>query len=200
MDINGFVLAGGASSRMGRDKSRIELDGISLAERARKTLSSICESVREVRSEASDDPSILPDIKPLSNGEHASIVGVYSALSYSGSEWTAILACDLPFVSARLLNLLASKAKAVPEGCCAIVPMQKDGKWQPLCALYKTEPYLSVVESATENGSLSLVGLLEPIATHFVEFRELQNLPNSEQFFFNVNTPTDLQRARSLIR
>ena len=200
MDIDGFVLAGGASSRMGRDKSRLEFDGISLANRARYTLGSICESVREVRSEVSDDPSVLPDVKSLPNGEHASIIGVHSALSYSRSEWTAILACDLPFVSTGLLEFLASKAMCVTDECAAIAPVQEDGKWQPLCALYRTKDCLPAVESAIDGGSLSLFGLLEKLETHFVEYSEYRNLSNSEYFFFNVNTPTDLEQARSLIR
>lgn len=48
MDIDGFVLTGGASSRMGGNKSVLAINGISLAERARHTLSWICDSVLEI--------------------------------------------------------------------------------------------------------------------------------------------------------
>jgi molybdopterin-guanine dinucleotide biosynthesis protein A len=60
--------------------------------------------------------------------------GLHAAVAYSRSEWALVLACDYPFVTSDLLTLLAGFAS---KECDAVVPVQPDGRLQPLCALYR---------------------------------------------------------------
>lgn len=197
--IDGFVLTGGASSRMGTDKAHLKIDGVSLADRALKTLASVCHNVQSVGNGSDGDRLSLPDLKVLPDGDRAAIVGVHSALTYSKSEWTAILACDLPFASTKLFEFLISLTTAASDSTAAIVPVQEDGKWQPLCALYRTHTCLPAVESAIDRGDLGLFRLLENIETHFTEYRMFQHLRGAENFFLNLNTNADLERARGIL-
>lgn len=205
VDIEGYILAGGASSRMGRPKSELVLGSLSLLERAASTMSLLTrECVAVVGNEISSDAckTEFKTIKDLvsepverDHDRRAPIYGLFTALSVAGSEWIAVLAVDLPFVSGDLLALLASMRG---EGTNAIVPVQIDGRLQPLCAIYRREVCLKAARMAIEGGELSLHKLLGALRVRRVEPYELADLQNADNFFLNVNTPQDLERARQI--
>ena len=101
---------------------------------------------------------------------------------------------DLPFVTADLFRrLLALRQEAVPD---AIVPLQSDGIPQPLCALYRTATCLQLARQAIAAGAHSPRALLDQVATRYVEFQTLADLPRAAHFFFNVNTPENFAEAQ----
>ena len=193
-EVDGFVLAGGASSRMGKNKAHLKLGGKTFLERAALSLSAI--KPRRIflvgnftNENKAADIEILPDV--FKSGTPASIIGLHTALFHAETEWIAVLACDLPFASSSLFKRLT---EFVQDEFEAIVPLQKDERAQPLCALYR-KTCLSRVEAALASNEWSLKKLLEKLETRFVRFEEIRDLPNAENFFFNVNTPADLARA-----
>ena len=199
--IEGFVLAGGASSRMGRDKALITVGGKKLFERAAAAMSKICRprvslvggngTRLAVRTEL--DIAVLPDlIIEGGNLPQAPIVGLFTALTYAKTPWIAILACDLPFVTKDLMTRLAGYCS---DEFDAIVPVQPDGKLQPLCAIYRRERCLPVAEDMIEKGDLKMRALVSSLHTRFVDFGELADLSGSANFFFNVNKPEDHESA-----
>ena len=193
-EVDGFVLAGGASSRMGKNKAHLKLGGETFVQRAALSLSAI--KPRRIflvgnftNENKATEIEILPDV--FKSGSRASIIGLHTALFHAETEWIAILACDLPFASGELLKRLAEFVKDEFE---AIVPLQKDERAQPLCALYR-KTCLPKAEAALASNEWSLKKLLEKLETRFVRFEEIDDLPNAENFFFNVNTPEDFARA-----
>jgi molybdopterin-guanine dinucleotide biosynthesis protein A len=194
--VDGYVLTGGASTRMGRDKSRLDFGGETLAERATRTLAAVCSNVFTVGGEPVRDIPLVEDEFELSfPGQKAAIAGLVSALKHSQTEWTAILACDLPFVTSALFRLLISKTSAAPKKASVIVPVQSDDKLQPLCAVYRTAVSLSEAIAAVSIGNFKIRKLVERLDPVTIEFNELAVLCETKDPFVNINTPEDFQKA-----
>ena len=195
---DGFVLIGGASSRMGRDKGQMSIGGRKLFERSAAALSSIClNNVTLVgKPDFAHSFPVIPDVN-IDSTPHsrASIYGLYTALVFAKTPWIAVLACDLPFVTGALITRLAGYCSNEFD---AIVPVQPDTKSQPLCAFYRREGCLPVVEALVGKGELKIRGLLSSISTRFVEFDEIAALDGSADFFLNVNKPEDYQAAAAI--
>jgi molybdopterin-guanine dinucleotide biosynthesis protein A len=173
--LQGFILAGGQSSRMGTDKSQLRLENQTFTERIHQTLLEIADSVTVVRAEQ--------DVYP----GWGALGGVHAALAACTSEWAIIVACDLPFVTSELFEYLASLRKHHE----AVAPLQSDGRPQPLAALYRIEPCLARATQLIETGHRRPLHLLELVNTRWVPFTELTNLTQAERFFVNINTPDD---------
>ena len=193
-EVDGFVLAGGASSRMGKNKAHLKLGGKTFVERAALSFSAIePRRIFLVGNFTNENKAagieILPDV--FKSDSRASIIGLHTALFHAETEWIAVLASDLPFASGALFKRLTEFVKDEFE---AIVPLQKDERAQPLCALYR-KTCLSKIEAALASNEWSLKKLIEKLETRFVRFEEIDDLPNAENLFFNVNTPADFARA-----
>src|SRR4051794_16791944 len=111
VDLNGFIIAGGEASRMGRRKDLLTIGGRSFIFRASKALMPVTGGrvaiIGNIESGECERLGlrIIPDIEadqPEILSRRGSIIGVHTALFYSNSTWAAILACDLPFVSPSL--------------------------------------------------------------------------------------------------
>jgi molybdopterin-guanine dinucleotide biosynthesis protein A len=192
LEVEGFILAGGASSRMGTDKALLELDGLNFVERISRTLASITTRASLVggveRGAVWPGLPVVPDI----HVRWGALGGLHAALKVAGAEWAAVVACDLPFVTGELFVRLAS----LRENFDAVVPLQSDGRLQPLCALYRVSAALPRVEELIANGERRPRALLNLIQTRIVAFQELKDLPGADSFFLNVNTPEDYAHAR----
>lgn len=207
--IEGFILAGGASKRMGRDKARLRFRDKTFIEHATDALGeitngkiSIVGSLQFDNSEINHFSSeikklpVISDIKVKKSP--AALVGLHSALAHAESDWIIVVACDLPFASKELFKHLA--AFTGDENFDAVVPLQPDGRAQPLCAFYKRASCLPQIEELLRGEDLSLRNLLDRINTRFVEFSDFARLPNSDLFFLNINTPEDYRAAQQIPR
>lgn len=192
MQIEGFILVGGASSRMGRDKARLILQGRSFVERIGEALGRIAGRVNLVGAKSIDSSFKIGSVPDVYEGWGA-LGGLHAALFACRAEWTLIVACDLPFVTDELLERLAS----FRAGTDAVVPLQPDGRMQPLCALYRTEVCRESARSLIEQGERRPRALVQVVSTRLVRWEELEDLPGAQLFFENVNTPEDYQSARA---
>lgn len=201
-EIEGFILAGGASSRMGNDKAFLRLGGKTFIERAAAALQSISQRQYVIGDVLPDDLflPVLPDFYQIGETEkRASIIGLHSALTYSKTNWTAVLACDLPFVTNELIKRLAALGEVNnPNNSAAIAPLQPDGRIQPLCAFYKREICLPIIEKMLAAGNFRLQEIFTQVNSRLINFSEIADLQNAENFFFNVNTPEDFHRANDI--
>ncbi|HEY0080011.1 MAG TPA: molybdenum cofactor guanylyltransferase [Pyrinomonadaceae bacterium] len=196
-EIEGFILAGGASSRMGTDKARLPLDGRSLVERVAGALSRVVGRVSVVSSKADAGAWGLPVVADIHEGCGA-LGGIHAALAHAEASWAAIVSCDLPFVTGELfarLKALRETEEAGGDAFDAVAPLQPDGRAQPLCALYARRPALEEAERLLRSGELRPRVLLARLRTRWVEPAELADLPNAALFFLNVNTPEDYADA-----
>lgn len=182
---------------MGEDKYSLVLNGKTFLEIALETLQNFGD-VTVVVSEQTGKIENFPIIRDIYKNRGA-LSGIHSALTNSRSDWTMILACDYPFVTIELIRFLTNFAQ-IENDFDAFAPIQADGKIQPLCAVYKTETCRNVLIEMLENEDekYSVRDFLNQVKTRYVEFSEIEHLPNSENFFFNVNTPEDFLLATKL--
>jgi molybdopterin-guanine dinucleotide biosynthesis protein A len=197
--VEGFILAGGASRRMGVPKADLHLGGMSLAERSTRTLGAVCDKIFIVGYGGAGNIEVLKDVHPPNVGNHrASLVGLYSALVNCRAPLAAVLACDLPFVSDELFGRLKEIALDDPNSA-AVVPVQPDGRLQPLCAIYRAGVCLPTIRAALDSGDWRLQETVGRLKIQKVDFLEIAGLAGAKNFFFNVNTPADYETATRLI-
>src|SRR5688500_14332776 len=115
-----FILAGGASRRMGTDKSQLRIERQTFTERIAETLLNVTDSVTIVGGNG------IPDRYP----QWGALGGLHAALTACNRKWAIVVACDLPFVTPELFFYLADQRMDHD----AIVPVQKDDRPQPLSA------------------------------------------------------------------
>jgi len=206
VSIETFILVGGRSTRFGSNKAVAELNGQSILEKMATAVRTALPDSR-IRLIAANDSQFsgaasltmsLPTVFDLHEGR-GPIGGLQTALSYAESDWALALACDQPLLSAELIVRLAYM---IADEFDEIVPVQPDGKMQPLCALYRTKTCLAIIEELLlpNRPAPPLRAIFEKVRTREVLFKEISDLPGSEHFFLNMNTPDDLQRATRLAR
>jgi len=194
-DVEGFILVGGASSRMGSDKAHLEFAGRTGVELIAAALRPNVGTVRLVGSRGEAGLSPLQNVPDL-HARWGALGGIQAALHACQTPWAAIVACDLPFVTDKLFTRLRQFAQ---EPFDAVVPIQPDGRQQPLCAFYRRESCLAATDRLIASDEHTPRALLASVPTRWVKFSELADLPNAEHFFFNVNTPPDHERAMSIL-
>ena len=154
-------------------------------------LRAVAPRVSVVSSRAGAESHGLPVLEDLRVGLGA-LGGLHAAFTSCRAEWAAVVACDLPFVTGELLARLASMRSDETD---AVVPVQEDGRLQPLCALYRARVCVGQVSEMIRAGELRPRVLFSLSRARLVAFEELRDLEGSRRFFVNVNTPEDYARA-----
>lgn len=192
--ISVYIQAGGHSSRMGQNKALLPLGDTTCIER----VLAVAKQVSPLVVVVTNDPplyeflgcplisDVYPGLGPLS--------GIHAALTHCQTDWTFILGCDLPFVTAELLRYLMAQAVHFD----VLVPRSQDGRLQPLCALY-ARTCLGQVTRLIEVKELAPRALFPRVRTRVVEWAEISSLPGAPLFFFDMNTPESYQQARALL-
>ncbi len=190
-DVTAFILAGGKSARMGRDKAFVEFEGETLLARMLGLGRSVTLDVRIVgdakkfASFASVVEDIFQDRGPLG--------GIHAALRASHTDLNLTLAVDMPFVSTTFLKYLVSQARST-LGAAVIVPRTGE-RWQPLCAVYRRE-FADAAETALLAGQNKIDLLFTAIKTRVIEEQELKRDGFSLDLFRNLNTPEELEAGQ----
>ncbi|HEV7903395.1 MAG TPA: molybdenum cofactor guanylyltransferase [Pyrinomonadaceae bacterium] len=192
-EIEGFILTGGASSRMGTDKARLSLGGLTFIERIAGALRSATPRISVVSARQESFNLELPVVADI-HRDCGALGGLHAALRACRAPWALIVSCDLPFVTGELFARLGEFRNE--ETTDAVAPLQTDNRPQPLCALYSPARCLERVEKLLQEGERRPRVLLRQVRTRWVEHAELSDLRDAELFFLNVNTPEDYRRAR----
>jgi molybdopterin-guanine dinucleotide biosynthesis protein A len=183
--VTAILLGGEASKRMGQDKSRIVIDGLTLAVRTGRLLSLVVETVVEVGPGVSGLPAILE--QPRGEGPLVAIAAGCRALRDQGHNGAAlVIACDRPFISERLLRFLAEWDS---EG--SVVPVVR-GRPQPLCARWGAQD-LNGAQDLVNREVRSLHHLSTQPDVAYLNESVWGHLAN-ERDFSDVDSPDDLYR------
>ena len=194
-NVVGYVLAGGQSLRMGKDKALLPWGEKTLLDHALSRL-------REATSRA---PAILtgpeprysdrgapvfPDVVP----EAGALGGVLTGLERlpPDADFGLFLAVDLPFVPVELLRLLVSRAEA---GIDAVVAFSPSGP-EPLCAVY-ARTAIEAVRRSVEAGELKMTSFWTALCVHALYEAALAELGDPATLFRNLNTPAEYLALRS---
>jgi molybdopterin-guanine dinucleotide biosynthesis protein A len=189
----GFVTAGGKSSRMGRNKAWLELGGRPLVGRAIDSLKPVCPLIAIIANEPGFDGLGLPVFADEAPGT-GPLEAIRTAIRYSPTPFVMLVGCDLPFITSALLRFLLE----MPGDWDAIVPLDRDRRVEPLCAVYSTR-LAPVVTELIDRGARKGSSLIEVARTRSVGFDEISHLDGSGHFFDNINTPDDYRRAVGMV-
>lgn len=187
--FTGIVLAGGRSTRMGRDKASIDLGGRTLLARA-----------VEIIRRAGGTPVVVSPPRPDLDRLGVRLLddegmGPLQALrmGLGAAEGPAFaLACDLPLLPPEVVSFLVEGLSSSQ----AVVPRAL-GKLQVLAAAYG-EMTVAAFDAALAAGETSVHGAVAALSPRVVELEELAAW-GDERMFLNVNTPDDLRRAAELL-
>lgn len=181
----GFVLAGGRSSRMGRNKALLpetpveKPSGLSLIERICRRVAAVTQPVTIIGATEiyqglgfPVEPDIHPGCGPLS--------GIETALTITSADWNLVVACDMPLASP---DLFAKLLGATDPGVDCILPVRPDGFLEPLCAVYHRRA-LQEVENALRRGEYKVTAALNRLQVHHFAL-------DNENDVVNINTPED---------
>jgi len=204
--VEAAVLAGGRSSRMGRDKASLLLDGRSLAAHVAAALSPCIDRVRIVLHDDEAPPGDL-ELETLRDSElfarelagcarvRAPMIGIATALARADAPWVFVAACDLPHLTPEVVLTLLALA-ATESSYAAIVPRRPDGprgpeQPEPLLAIYRAtqlEPLLARIRA----GELALKHWLDECSTLWVPVDDLAAVDPRLECLRNLNRPEDL--------
>jgi molybdopterin-guanine dinucleotide biosynthesis protein A len=193
LDVVAFVVAGGRSARMGRDKALLPWEGQTLLDHALHRLRAI---TRDVRILCGPEPRyadhgvpLVPDL-PADEGGGA-LAGVHAGLEAQGERLGLFLAVDLPHVTPDLLAALVEAAADAD----AAVPVTARGP-EPLCAAYGPacrEPARRLIAA----GNPKLTGFWPEVRVRELGSKDLARFGDPGRLFANLNTPDDYARRRS---
>lgn len=195
-EVTGILLAGGKSRRMGADKRFAKVGERSLLERSLDILRSVFQEVMIVIAQDSSElRSAVPVVRDLV-ADCGSLGGLYTGLTRAGTNDVFVVACDMPFFHEESVRYFVSL-----KGNADIVMAQLDNRWHPLHALYGRR-CLPVMESMIAARDLRIHRLLQDttIKSRIVTAEDLKTVDPEGRAFLNVNTPADLEMARSMIR
>ncbi|NDJ17784.1 molybdenum cofactor guanylyltransferase [Myxacorys almedinensis] len=183
--VTTIILAGGQSSRMGRDKALIEIDGVPLLRRVCEAallcsdeIYVVTSRVEAYRSRVPSEAQFIAEIEP-----RGPAIAVAQALPHVSTPWILLLACDLPRLDGTQLQPWAASLDGVPDAAVALLPKHEKG-WQPLCGFYRTNR-LSALEQFIEQGGRSF--------QRWLSTQVIQELPCEPRILFNCNTPDELK-------
>lgn len=189
--IAGFVLAGGASSRMGRDKALLEFAGVPMLFRTAGLLESVTGCVTVIGSPEKYRSLSLPLLSDDWPGA-GPLGGIATALRASAAPWSLVVACDLPNLTAAWLEYLVGRALSSPAD--AVLPVAARGA-EPLCAMYhkRCEPG---IRAALSRGVRKVSEGLATLRWEAIEPAEWKCFDSEGGLFENMNSPADYEQAK----
>lgn len=183
------ILAGGKSSRMGRDKALLKIK-----ERT------VLEDLTRLTTRLFDETLIIVNDKDKLKGqdlgfvkiyedlikERGPLAGIYTGLSYSCNIASCIFTCDMPFIDETIIRNLVD---AWEENCDVTCLQNAEGYHEPFPGIYQRRSR-GLIQSLLEKGSISICRYLEIASAHFLP------IPHGrETVLTNMNTPEEYQEV-----
>jgi molybdopterin-guanine dinucleotide biosynthesis protein A len=198
LEISCIVVAGGRGSRLGRNKAQVVVGKKSLFQWVLHNIGFLDSEVIVVTKGNESFPwlneyprhRVVTDIYP----ERGPLVGIYTGLKASKSQYNLVVACDMPFLNQGLLSYMMQ----VAAGYDVVIP-RFNGMVEPLHAVY-SKNCLDAIEHMIEQDNLSVYRLLSLVKVRYVENDEIDRFDPRHLSFFNINTEADLKTARALVR
>lgn len=203
-DAEGWVLAGGRSLRMGRDKAAVALAGRPLLEHMQDKLRALGLRAR-VAGLRAPLPGVTAEVLGDAHPDCGPLSGMETALSMSEAPPVLIVGVDLPLLETEFLAWMLRRASIT--GAMATVP-RAGGNAQPLCAVYRRE-LLDCVTEALDAGDYKVMMAVErATAGGRLDCFDVERLAATDAWrstrathwqFMNCNTPEDLALAAALL-
>ncbi len=188
-ELCAVVLAGGKSTRMGQDKTRVRVNGRTLVQHMVDLAGIFCSKIYVVGQNPELEPRVgwmldeIPGIGPMG--------GIITALNRLNSP-CLVLACDLPCLEERLLSrLLMHREKKDTLHCLTTFCQEHTAYIETLVAVYETDS-LDLLLASYRRGCYKLSRAIPENRRLHVPYA-----PEEKRFFFNVNYPDELEKIIS---
>jgi molybdenum cofactor guanylyltransferase len=196
-NLSGIILSGGKSSRMGKNKAFIEVDGITIIQRIYNLFKTLFSEILIVANETelfrNFEAKIYRDLIP----DRGALGGLYTGIFSSSFPHAFCVGCDMPFLKAPLIRYLTNKI----EDYDVVVPRTKDG-FQPLHAIY-SKNCLNPIRKIMEQKQFKIIDFYPMVKVNVVEEDEFRSLDPVKESFLNVNTPEELgwiRKSRNVLQ
>jgi molybdenum cofactor guanylyltransferase len=209
-NVEAFLLAGGKSSRMGRDKALLELSGAPMIQRTADLLTMlVTKTTLVISSTQSNNPGdtnryfnfglpTLADSWP----SFGPLGGIATALATAQSKWCLILACDMPFLTkewlAFLLSCSARSESEASQQIDAFIPETTRGL-EPLCAIYRAS-CAPILAATLNRGVRKVTDALADLKLHRITENEWRQFSPDGNLFGNLNTWQDYLEAQQRLK
>jgi len=184
----GVILAGGESSRMGKNKAFIEVHGVRMIDRTVSLFKEIFGEVILVTNSPIEYldvdikivKDLIPNIGPLG--------GIYTGLFFSSSPKAFFVGCDMPFLNKKVIQYFLALAESAE-----IVVHRLNDYWEPLHAVY-SRSFMKSIERLIELGERRIIKGFKWTKVHEVTREELTPLDPDLHSLLNFNTPEELKK------
>ena len=191
--ITGVILAGGKSSRYGRNKALLEIDGTRLIERVIRIMGSLFQHLILITNTPHEyaylklpmHEDMIKDLGPLG--------GIYTGLATMSDETGFFVACDMPFLNEDLIRYIVE----VRNDFDAVVP-KIDWKIEALHALYR-KSCLPAIKDLIDSQEHQVVRFFHKVRVRDVGENEIRTFDPRLRSFININSPHELLGAKKLI-
>lgn len=191
------INAGGKSSRMGADKAFVDLLGQPMIEHILVRVAHLGQSetiliTNKPAEYAHLNLPLYSDVLP----DKGSLGGIYTALHHSTSDYTLVIACDMPFINPDLLRYMTGLI-AAPDGPYDVIVPRVEGYPEGLHAIYR-KTCLPFIRERLDADRLKIIGFYESVRVRYLDEPEYLPLDPQKHSFLNINTPEELEAARRL--
>ncbi|MBP6941625.1 MAG: molybdenum cofactor guanylyltransferase [Syntrophorhabdaceae bacterium] len=187
------ILAGGKSTRIGRDKATLVLDSEPLIRRVYDVAQGAFDHIVVVSSDHAILPGMsIPIIKDVVSVQ-SPLAGIVSALIHTGADYVFALACDMPFLSGGAIRYMLNNI----AGEDIIIPKTEKG-YEPLHAIYNRS-CISYMLTLIERGMYKVRDIFPYLSVKAVEGSPLF-FCNGVSVFTNINTQEEFERALAISR
>jgi len=215
--LAGYIMAGGTSSRFGRDKALVELGGKPMLARMIELMQGLTTRVKTVgpaKEYAEFGVEIVSDRWPGEGPLGGIITALLDAASapaqpaprrqpgvtslrrasrgHESLGWCLIVSCDMPFLTSDWLTYLAERA--AKSSAQAVLPCSAQ-RAEPLCACYRTDA-AGPLQAAFETAVRKITEALKHVSVEMLDEREWKRFDSAGQLFWNMNTAADFEKVR----
>ena len=180
---------------MGEDKALKPFLGRPLIQRVIERVSPIADEII-VTTNRPDDYAFLgfrlfPDPKP----GRGALGGLYTAIASASKPIVAVVACDMPFASAELIE---AATRLLVENEADVAIAKSDEGYEPFHAVYRRAACLPAIESAIQADLWKVIAWFPKVKVHILAPEEIGRFDPEGLAFWNVNTPEEFARAEQI--
>lgn len=180
---------------MGEDKALKPFLGRPLIQRVIERLAPLADEIIVTTNRPADyaflNLRLVSDLKP----GRGALGGLYTAIASATHPLVAVVACDMPFASSRLIE--AMTGLLVREEADVVIPKSAEG-YEPFHAVYRRETCLSAIESALRADQWKVIAWFPAVRVRELAVDELSSYTPDGLAFWNVNTPQEFAEAERI--
>ena len=191
---SGVILAGGLNSRFsGTNKALIRVEGQYILDRIYHVFREVFDEIILITNDPLQyldwDFTIMSDIFSV----RSSLTGIHAGLFCATHPYAFFTACDTPFLKKELVETLVHR---IEDRFDVIVPETSAGL-EPLCAIY-SQRCIQPIETRLERQQFKIRQFIKKTSVRKVRENLLREADPNLVSFFNINTPDELEKARSI--